>query len=123
MKRIEDKFSDLKVGDIVVTHEPDSKRTKPYECVVTKIGNKFIHVDTGYGRLEKFSRERGFGEYGMEIYPGNMSECTEWKETGEEWCNLVNELYRKSGRKNFPSRDQIERIKAILRENDIYGLF
>ena len=52
-----------------------------------------------------------------------MSEYTEWKETGEEWCNLVNELYRKSGRKNFPSRDQIERIKDILRENDIYGLF
>ena len=59
----------------------------------------------------------------MEIYPGNMSEYKEWKETGEEWFNLVNELYRKSGRKNFPSRDQIERIKDILRENDIYGLF
>ena len=123
MKRIEDKFSDLKVGDIVVQHEPNNKRTKPYECVVTKIGSKFIHIDTGYGRLEKFSREHGYGEYGMEIYPGNMSEYKEWKETGEEWCNLVNELYRKSGRKNFPSRDQIERIKDILRENDIYGLF
>lgn len=123
MEKIEDKFEKINVGDVVVKHEPNSKRFTPKECVVTKVGNKFIHVDTGYGRLEKFFKDNGYGEYGQEIYPGNMSEYTEWKETGEDWRNLVNELYRKNGRKNFPSRDQIERIKNILKENDIYGLF
>ena len=123
MKKIEDMFAELKEGDIVVKHEPNNKRATPKECVVTKVGNKFIHIDTGYGRIEKYSKDNGYGEYGQEVYPGNMSEYTEWKETGAEWRELVSELNKKSGRKNFPSRDQIERIKNILRENNIYGLF
>lgn len=77
--RFTDKLKNLKVGDTVVVHENYSTRTLPYEASISKVGKKFLYVDKGY--YNKFSIERGVGDFGMHIYPGTLTDYNDRIET------------------------------------------
>ena len=111
------KFDDLKVGDVVVRHIPNDKRTKPMECLISKVGRQYVYVLTGYSEI-KYNKENGYGEYGWEIFPGTLEEYNTWTEENLLFREFLNKLnkYNHSFRKNHLTKNQIERIQEILNE-------
>ena len=77
--RFTDKLKNLKVGDTVVVHENYSTRTIPYEAPITKVGKKFLYIDGRH--YNKFSIDRGVGDFGMYIYPGTLTDYNDRIET------------------------------------------
>ena len=111
------KFDDLKAGDVVVRHIPNDKRIEPKECLISKIGRKYIFITNGYAET-KYDKENGNGEYGWEIFPGTLEEYNTWTEENLLFREFLNKLnkYNHSFRKNHLTKNQIERIQEILNE-------
>lgn len=112
-------FDELKVGDVVVRHIPNDKRTKPMECLISKVGRQYVYVWAGYNEI-KYNKENGYGEYGWEIFPGTLIEFNRYNEENEFFMKLRREMekYNNScicNRKHL-TKNQIERIYEILNE-------
>lgn len=106
---MKNKFKSLKVGDIVVMYEPYSRRFDPREEVITKIGNKYIFIDTMYSR--KFNKETGYGEYGYNIFPGNLEEYNDYIET-KKMCHEVVKLLEHESK--LLTKEKLEQIIKII---------
>lgn len=110
-KRLIEKLNNLKNGDTIVIYYPYDNRNKPYETSISKIGRKYISFKDGY-RENKVDIVTYCGEYGVHIFPGNMSEYEEYKNTlllRQEIVKLLNKEI------NNLSIDEIKQIEAIIK--------
>lgn len=106
-KKIEDKIKDLKKGDTVVLYNFDS-RTRPFEIPIKSIGKKWITVINS----DKFD-PMGNGNYGWQLFPGNMEEYNYWVDTKNIAKNIYNDLFRKIYRL---SREELAIIEKMISE-------
>jgi hypothetical protein len=107
-KRIADKVKDLKKGDTVVVYNGLDTRTRPFETVIKSKGKKWITVDNS----DKFD-SMGYGDYGWNLFPGNMEEYNQWVETKEIARNIYNDLNSKIYRL---SREELAIIEKMISE-------
>lgn len=112
-------IKELKVGDIVVEYIPNDNRWKPKESTVTKIGKKYFYVNAGYGRDVKYDINYGYGEYGMQVFPGTLEELNTFEEENQLLRDLINDLNHFSGvgllkYQQHLTKNQIEEIRNIL---------
>lgn len=107
-KKNEDKIKDLKKGDTVVLYNSFDNRTHPFEIPIKSIGKKWITVTNS----DKFD-PMGNGNYGWNLFPGNMEEYNYWVETNKIAKNIYNDLFRKIYRL---SREELAIIEKMISE-------
>lgn len=105
-KRISEKFKDLKVGDLVTIYKQYDRRFEPIEETVEKTGSKYI-----YAGGSKYNREKGYGDYGYELFPGSLQEYKSYLLTQEVAYKLLERL--KSTIYDL-TREELESINNIL---------
>lgn len=110
-KKIVDEMSDLKKGDTVVVYNPIDTRTKPFESTVKSIGKKYI-TTISTSDSSKFDL-MGYGNYGWNLFPGNMEEYNEWVETKKIAKQIYNDLTSKIYRL---SREELAIIEKMISE-------
>ena len=107
-KKIEDKIKDLKKGDTVVIYNDLDKRTHPFETTIKSIGKKWI-TDINSNKFDLV----GYGDYGWNLFPGNMEEYNQWIETKKIARNIYNDLSSKIYRL---SREELAIIEKMINE-------
>lgn len=71
MKRIDE----LKVGDVVTYYTEYSTNPKGgIQTTIAKIGRQYITTPGGL----RFNKESGYGEYGRQLFAGNVEEFEAW---------------------------------------------
>lgn len=103
------KYSDLKVGDLVVLTEI-SKRETPKEYPITKVGRKFFYIGEGY-REKKFTRETGYGDWGYSIFPGTLEDYDDYQRAEELKRKLISGLGVR-----ILTTSQVEKMLEILNQ-------
>lgn len=108
------KIKDLKVGETVVIWS-DDRRHEPVENIVHKVGRTKLHTKHPiYPQVRQFNIETACGEYGYNVFPGNMEEYlifAEDKELTRKFRQEFSSMYSL-----HLTKDQIDRIKNILNE-------
>lgn len=107
-KKIADKIKDLKKGDTVVVYNGSDTRRKPFETAIKSIGKKWI-TDINSDKFDLV----GYGDYGWNLFPGNMEEYNQWVETKEIARNIYNDLNSKIYRL---SREELAIIEKMISE-------
>lgn len=107
-KKIVDKIKDLKKGDTVVVYNDNDKRTYPFETSIKSIGKKRI-TDIQSNKFDCM----GYGNYGWNLFPGNMEEYNYWVETKKIAKNIYNDLSSKIYRL---SREELAIIEKMISE-------
>lgn len=103
------KYSDLKVGDLVVLKEI-SKREAPKEYPITKVGRKFLYIGEGYNE-KKFTRETGYGDFGYSIFPGTLEDYKDYQRAEGLKRNLISRLGH-----TIMTTSQVEKMLEILNQ-------
>lgn len=110
-KKIEDKIKDLKKGDTVVIYNEYDHRVNPFvETIksITKTG-----ITTTANQYNSRFDLMGYGNYGWNLFPGNMEEYNQWVENKNIAKNIYNELSKKIYRL---SREELAIIEKMISE-------
>ena len=110
-KKIEDKIKDLKKGDTVVVYSDYDKRVSPFETSIKSIGKKCI-TTTPNSYAAKYD-PMGNGNYGWNLFPGNMEEYNQWVETKNIAKPIYNDFFSKIYRL---SREELAVIEKMISE-------
>lgn len=104
--KVRDKINTLQVGDTVVIYMDYTNRHEPRQCLIEKVGKKYL-----YAGFIRFSRETGSAEYGYQIFPGTLDEFNAWKINQERARRLTSELSRKI---SWLSSEELDIIEEML---------
>ena len=110
-KKIADKIKDLKKGDTVVLYNDIDHRVRPF--VETVKSNTKKGVTTNVNQYNSRFDPMGNGNYGWQLFPGNMEEYNQWVETKNIAKNIYNDLFRKIYRL---SREELAIIEKMISE-------
>ena len=112
-KRLIERLENLTIGDKVVSYYAYDNRRNPLECVVTKIGKKYIHIK-GHYYESKVQKETFSGDYGLNIFPGDLNEYNHYLETIELRKKLLKLLEKEV---NNLTENEILLIENIIKGN------
>jgi len=110
-KKIVDKMKDLKKGDTVVIYNDLDKRVGPFVETIKSITKKGI--TTTVNQYNSRFDLMGYGNYGWNLFPGNMEEYNQWVETKNIAKNIYNDLCSKIYRL---SREELAIIEKMISE-------
>ena len=108
-KRLNDRLKNLEIGNVVVIHYDYTDKQKPFEGVITKNGRKYFTVNCGYSDY-KISNVTFTGEYGTCLFPGDIVEYEEYKNTLSLRRNLLKLLEKEINNLDIEEIKQIETI-------------
>ena len=105
------KFSSLKIGDKAIIYDKYSSRIAPRECIVSKIGKKYIYTNRGKYDTSKFDIKTGYGDYGQTMFPGTIEEYNEYISLNDYRRNILKQLEKVI---YFLSKEELDNIMSII---------
>ena len=108
-KKYIERIQSLKVGDLVTIYDAygnNLERMRTRTSTIEKIGKQYI-----WSCGCKFDKEKGYGEFSKQIFPGQNEEFVDWFNSRDDARKIASELNRYA---DCLEKEDIKTIEEIL---------